>query len=172
MRAAQSLPKPSVVPSQVTRTLFRSAKKGGAPHVRWCSSWCSHSPERGRALLLHGSPLLGGGPGELSDERRWSHSWGAFFSAPPPPLCHLLGVCAVLFCFFLKCVRKERGDGGKRGAARTYAAWMFRPRWMCCVRACVCFLDVLSPSSPPPPPLRRALCRMTSAPPASSCASF
>lgn len=61
----------------------------------WAERWClflspegraagqvifppvSQSVEHSRPLILHYSPLLWSGLGELSDERHWSHSWGA-----------------------------------------------------------------------------------------------
>lgn len=58
------------------RCLFLFPQGGGRP-VRWYFLLVSQSGEQSRLLILHYSPLLWGGPGELSDERRWSHSWGA-----------------------------------------------------------------------------------------------
>ncbi|KAK9528231.1 hypothetical protein VZT92_014714 [Zoarces viviparus] len=109
----------------------------------------SHSAEHSGPLILHYSPLLSSGSGELPDERRWSHSlgrgrralllfWRGGVLLPPP-----LEISALT----------ERRNTVLIGGAQIVLD--------------VCFWEVLSECLPPP---RCALCRMTSAPPASLAA--
>ncbi|MED6270365.1 hypothetical protein CHARACLAT_009444 [Characodon lateralis] len=63
---------------------------GSGAAVCFCPPMLSHPEERSGALILRLSPLLGGGLGEFSDERRWSW-WRCvarfyYFSLTPPPL--------------------------------------------------------------------------------------
>lgn len=121
-------------------------------------SLLSRSPEPGRPLLRHCCPLLRGGLGELSDERRRSHSsgrcWAARFLIPVPTSSPLPWRPA--------CLSGEEEEGSAAVMKRKNRAQIRcvdRPRWA--------LSEVFSVSL-----LLLLLCRMTSAPPASSCASF
>ncbi|MEQ2165600.1 hypothetical protein GOODEAATRI_018671 [Goodea atripinnis] len=95
----------------------------------------SHPEERSGALILRLSPLLGGGLGEFSDERRWSW-WRCvarfyYFSLTPPPLLFVWPLELLVFgC------RGKRAEGSLKENSCAQVDSLNRPGCVCFRRCC------------------------------------